>query len=233
MTAVRNEGRNDTTRHPFFVAVSEWLNGPEAKTVADGLARRSGFNINPDDLRADVLRKIWSRVRKNDEGLEEMNIAAYCTKSMRNALSTAAQGRLDLDSFDDTSAIVSRGILGDHESFGQVSSSGAFSRDLRTAIELDSSLATWVAAAALNAITLTMHPDVDVSGASKPLAGSPPSTALLWPSLWFSGKRDRLFPDADGDSTAKRQRRRRTMQQVSNAIDAARMRVEAGAASHG
>jgi hypothetical protein len=58
----------------------------------------------------------------------------------------------------------------------------------------------------LSVVTLRAHPDtIDLPGVPAPLAGARPDQAVVWPALWFAGKREH-FPH-DGDDAKERNRK--------------------------
>jgi hypothetical protein len=216
------------------VEAQKFLNSAKARRFAQAHARRQGLDLPGEDVTSEAVINIWKRVDRNPTGLDDANVEAYCTTVIKRVVRDAARGRSDSMQFDEErDAPGGRGNASELMAPTQLEeASSSIADELRAAIECDDSIPDWVAAAALNFVTLTSHPDVNVSGAPKPEAGARPDQALMWPSLWFAGRRDGLFPDP-ADDAARRKRRSRAAMQVAGAFKAAVVRAHFTEAAHG
>ncbi len=201
-------------QHPAFVAASRWLKSPAAHRRAAALLHRFGLHGEPADVAQDALHSLWCRLDRNRETTID-DVPAYCTKVMNNVVRSTLRG-FDADPIDDVDDLT------DQPQF-DVPADPHLEGDLRTAIE---SLGgeVWVAAAAINFVTLTAHPQIDISDSPAPIAGATADEQRIWPSLWFAGKRDG-FPDFGRYHAAKRKRLSRAGQLVRERLGLARTLV--------
>lgn len=201
-------------QHPAFVEASAWLASIEARRRAAAMLHRCGLQGEPADVAQDALHSLWCRLDRNPETTID-DVPAYCTVVMRNVVRSTLRG-FDADPIDDVDDLADQPRI-------DLPSDPHLEGDLRTAIE---SLGgeVWVAAAAINFVTLTAHPQIDISDSPAPIAGATPDEQRIWPSLWFAGKRDG-FPDFGRYHAAKRKRLSRAGQLVRERLGLARTLV--------
>ena len=206
----------------FSERVTNWLTTPEALARAKRAIRLANVPVTPADLLAEVQLRIWKRLQRSADELADANVAAYCTTVMKNTAAELLRGFAGswkgLGSFADDQAEVN---------FAPTVLGGGFIDHLRSAIET-AGQPKWVSAAALNYVNLSAYPDCDVSGAPASKAGATPDQARLWPSLWFAGRRDGLFPGPDGGGAAQRKRLSRAGATVQGLVVEASRLVGAG-----
>ena len=200
-----------------------WLKSTEARARAKRAIRIANVPATPEDVLAEVELRMWKRLQRNADELADVNVAAYCTTVMKNVANELLRGFAgnwgDLEPFADDAEQVN---------VAPRDLSGGFTDQLRSAIET-AGHPDWVTAAALNFVTLSAYPGCDVSDAPASKAGATPNQARLWPSLWFAGRRDGLFPGPDGGGAAQRKRLSRTGAAVQGLVDEAAQMVGAGA----
>lgn len=202
-----------------------WLASPAAMKQAKNLLARKQIFVDPLDVIADARWNIWAFFQRNPDRAVVSEPAAYCTVVMRHVVADVLNG-FKFEPLDEPPTDAGIGL-----DFAASRSAETTTADrLRSAIET-AGHPEWVTAAALNFVTLSAYPACDVSGAPASRAGATPNQARLWPSLWFAGRRDGLFPGSDGGGPAQRKRLSRTGTLVQSLIDEAAHTLSAGAAS--
>ncbi len=230
---LREHRRIDRGLHPFVAAAEEFLSKPSTEREARRILRRRGLNLPDHEVTSEALRRVWVRMERNPEGLEGANVEAYCTDVMKKVVSDAARGLSKTVEFDEEYDAPGGVRSSEPVAPSQLDTpSTTVADELRAAIECDDSIPPWVAASALNYVALTLHPDIDLSGAPRPEAGARPDQARYWPSLWFAGQRKGLFPNPS-DNPAQRKRRSRAARQVSDAFQSAAAHARLTGAAHG
>jgi hypothetical protein len=182
-----------------LVAVKGWLWSADGRASAEGVLHRRRFGLqeqratlSADDLRDDAFRAFWERVRRHGP-VEDLDPAAYLTRTMQNLVTAACRGRVRLEPLDDPDAERHAAVPFDDP----VSTLGTGDdlEAVRAAIEAAAAPA-WVRAGALVYVTVLAHPDAvpDDHPVPRPERGARPDEAALWIALWFAGRRDGLFP---------------------------------------
>lgn len=240
----------------FAEAASAWLDSPAALAHAAALLRRKRLGINEADVVADVRSAIWMRVQRPHDHLDPASAEAYCKRVAHNVVNDVLRG-YSTDPLDDSvlRRLEARGAVptttsrgsddedgvdddddrdddhGDDEIAAGPRVAGAAEHELieqlRSLIET-SGEAHWVVSGALTYLTLEYDRDCDRSDAPWPQAGSAFDRALLWPALWFAGKRDGIFPTDGRNNPAQRQRLKRAGEPIYRLIALAKSTLANG-----
>ena len=210
-----------------LVAAKGWLWSDDGRASAEGVLHRRRFGLqeqratlSSDDLRADAFRAFWERVRRHGP-VEDLDPAAYLTRTMQNLVLAACRGRVRLAPLDHPD--VERHLVAAAEPVDDPVLHLGTGDDLeavRAAIEA-AAAPTWVRAGALVYVTVLAHPDAvpDDHPVPRPERGARPDEAALWIALWFAGRRDGLFPDRGAAPDARmRQARSRAGRQIRDLV---------------
>jgi hypothetical protein len=210
----------------FGQAAYAWLDSTAARLFAEGVLRRQRLRVPVTELIDTARTKIWMRLQSPHDDPDPAGAGAYCRRVLGNLVTDLLRG-FDADPLDDDphhtdddgdgdgydqldggpSGRTGNVGLSAHAPSSEPVEGGLLDRvrgDLETSGQQD-----WVVSAALTYFTLEVYTDCDRSGAPWPQAGAAPERALLWPSLWFAGKRTGLFPDGVRHSATQRQRLKR------------------------
>ncbi len=232
-------GRNrvattDPTSSDFAEAAYAWIDSAKAPKFAEGLLNGKRVKVPEKEILADVRSRIWERVQRPHDELDAAQAGAYCRAVARNLVNDLLRGFRDEDL--DERLYYRKGVkpvaLNDlqpvaAESAGAQAGEGI--DDLRTWFEA-SGHEPWVVSGALTYVTVGSDPDCDYSAAPKPRAGAAKVRALLWPSLWYAGKRRGLFPTSGPQVAAQRQALKRTGDRVLDLVNRAAAEMLAGGA---
>ena len=224
----------DPTSSDFAAAAHAWIDSTKAREFAKGLLNGKRVTVPEDEILADVRSRIWERVQRPHDELDAARAGAYCRAVARNLVSDLLRGFRDVEL--DERLYYRKGAppvpLNDlqpvaDESAGALAGEGI--DDLRTWFEA-SGHEPWVVSGALTYVTVGSDPDCDYSAAPKPRAGAAKVRALLWPSLWYAGKRRGLFPTSGPQVAAQRQALKRTGDRVLDLVNRAAAEMLAGGA---
>ena len=218
----------------FEQSATRWITSPAATQHVNGLLHRKQIGVPAQEILADVRSRIWERVQRPHDELDAAQAGAYCRAVARNLVNDLLRGFRDEDL--DERLYYRKGVkpvaLNDlqpvaAESAGAQAGEGI--DDLRTWFEA-SGHEPWVVSGALTYVTVGSDPDCDYSAAPKPRAGAAKVRALLWPSLWYAGKRRGLFPTSGPQVAAQRQALKRTGDRVLDLVNRAAAEMLAGGA---
>jgi hypothetical protein len=219
--------RTEPTKSAFETAVESWLSSPGAGTFVEGLLGRKKVWVPPTEVLADVRSRLWLRLQKPHDRLDPAAAAAYCRKVAENVV------RGLLRDFEDVSinekAFSKPGALAEPERATRtpdpLGEHGI--AQIRTACET-SGRDAWMISGALTYLTVGSDKDCDVSAAPRPRAGANETRALLWPALWFAGRRTGLFPSGGRQNAAQRQKLKRAGDQILDLVNWAASAVLGG-----
>ena len=202
---------NDDPRQQLLA----WLWTDEAMAAARSELHRLGLDLlEPHDLLNDVavglLTAELTATIDNPVGYARRSLRLQAIDRFRGERVRAHEPLPDL--FDDT--------LDDDDdgaSPGDAAVAGALEDGIRRSLFVSlHGTKTWVVAAALNTVTLRMHPDVQLpDSAPRPDGGAPRGQEDRWAALWLAGERD-CFDAGD----AARQARSRKLRQVDRLLAA-------------
>ncbi len=205
----------DPATSDFAAAAYAWIDSTKAREFAEGLLAGKRVKVPEDEILADVRSRIWERVQRPHELLDPARAGSYCRAVARNLVSDLLRGYRDEEL--DERVYYRKGAppvpLNDLQPGAAADRPGARAGegidDLRTWFET-SGQEPWVVSGALTYVTIGSDPNCDYSAAPKPRAGAAEVRALLWPSLWYAGKRRGLFPTGGRQLAAQRQALKRT-----------------------
>jgi len=217
-------GPAESTADPFAVAVSNWLESPEAVRYAARLLGRArlGGNGLAEEVVDTVRTNIWMRLADGPLDDPTTPVVPYCKRAVHNHVEDLRRG-FRYDPLDGRPARRRGDRDGEKQGRKQAVNqpgpdpyrsitesedvhTGAIAT-LRSRLETSGEPAA-VVSGALTYLTLEMYDDCDLDGVPWPKAGATPAQARLWPALWFAGRRDGIFPTGRA-SAAQRQRLRR------------------------
>jgi hypothetical protein len=244
--------RPEPETSPFGAAAFAWLDSPAARSAAAGFLHRQRLRVPVNEVVDTARTKIWMRLQSPHDDLDPAGAGAYCRRVMRNLVSDLLRGfdadplddeshhtdddsdgydQFDDDPFDDDRHTGSAGDVG-RSAYAPASDpvGGGLLDQVRGDLET-SGQQDWVVSAALTYFTLEMYTDCDRSGAPWPQAGAALDRALLWPSLWFAGKRAGLFPDGSRHSATQRQRLKRAGDPVLLLVASVKEKIARGGAA--
>lgn len=220
----------DPTSSDFAEAAYAWIDSAKAPKFAEGLLNGKRVKVPEKEILADVRSRIWERVQRPHDELDAAQAGAYCRAVARNLVNDLLRGFRDEDL--DERLYYRKGAkpvaLNDLQPVA-AESAGEGIDHLRTWFE-SSGHEPWVVSGALTYVTVGSDPDCDYSAAPKPRAGAAKVRALLWPSLWYAGKRRGLFPTSGPQVAAQRQALKRTGDRVLDLVNRAAAEMLAGGA---
>ena len=211
---------NDAVAHldAQQLALVAWLGTDDARAAARSDLRRAGLDwYDPDDLLHDVAVRLLRA--ELPERIEQP--VAYARRAVQLRATDLLRGDLvrDRHTVVPPDGELDRPDDGGGEARPDELVAAAVAEDaIRRALHL--ALATtkaWAVAAALNTLTLRVHPDVQLpSDAPRPDAGDE-DKADRWAALWLAGESGVFAPD---DTPAVRKARSRKLQEVDRLLRA-------------
>jgi len=208
--------------HDPLVAIAAWLESPAATRIAEQRLRERRLAVPAREVLDTALANIWQRMQRADGPPVIDDVERYCSIVIRNVVRNIAAGfdRHDLAELDELERLVAGDRVAARREPVSVPPAGSRDDGIRAAIE-SAAVEPWVVSAALSFVTLSEFPDLDVGDAPRPLAGARPDQARMWPSLWFAGMRDGIFPDGGAQDPAQRRRLSRAASRVRSAVEQA------------
>jgi hypothetical protein len=204
-------------------AAAEWIWSRAGGTAANWILhdyRTDCYAPTPpeiDDLRADALARFVVRVLRHGP-IDPFEPARYLDTVMRNIRRDYYRGRsarvVEIVGLDED--------IADHVPMISCDPAAGVPVEWRVAIESANRSAA-DRAAALAYLTIVGHPGVvpDGLGAPMPTRGATDEETARWHALWFSGRRDGLFPDEHCDPPARRKARSRAGRAVRDLVERA------------
>lgn len=201
------------------LALVAWLGTSDARAAARSDLRRAGLDwYDPDDLLHDVA----VRLLRADLPERIDQPVAYARRAVQLRATDLLRGDLVRDRHTvvpEADAELDLAADGDADARPDELAAAAAAEDaIRRALHL--ALATtkaWAVAAALNTLTLRVHPDVQLpSAAPRPDAGDE-DKADRWAALWLAGESGVFVPE---DTPAVRKARSRKLQEVDRLLRA-------------
>ena len=210
--------RTEPTKSPFAMAVDTWLASPEARAAVKDLLSRKRVTIPVRDVLDDVRTNIWLRLQKPHDNLDPTRAAAYCKAVAKNLLAQLLR-EFEGDEFDESKFSKPGALAEPERELSTPDPLGDHGIDeLRTACET-SGREVWVVSGALTYLTIGSDKECDVSAAPRPRAGANTTRALLWPALWFAGRRTGLFPQGGRQNAAQRKKLQRAGDQILDLVN--------------
>ena len=206
----------------FEAAVLAWIGSDDAKRYAGSLVTRYRLTVSDDEVLADVGALLWERSRRTDLAVPD-NPAAYCTRVMRNVVMGILRGRhTSLHDLEQAERLrerpgAKRAQPKPDDTVASVTIPAHLLDDVRLALET-SGAAVEVVSGALTYVTVLAHDDCNGDRLPHPAAGANPTQAALWPAIWLSGQRERMFPTDGRDDTAQRRRRARAGEKITQLV---------------
>ena len=204
--------------------VAAWFKSPEATRYAESQLRRNGLYLDSGEVIVDTHRKVWESIHRAGKNAAIVSVEAYCRTAIKRRVIDLLRGVIS--ERKQAEARESREVRFGHAAEPVAAPlvdivGSALGDALRSAIEASGHTHPAVSSAALTFVTLSQYPNVDIAEAPTPLAGSRPDQARMWPSLWFAGTRDGIFPTGEQNDASQRQRLGRAARKVTQMLDAA------------
>jgi hypothetical protein len=197
-----------------MVEVHQWCQSDDARKSARRLLRKSGLSLDPEDLLGDTELAVIQAIRRRPENFETFNPAAYCMRTLDNAVKRlwARRGDLPVDPLDQSREWVA------HTDEPALSSLGE--------VDVVHYLATVEAlgakpvhvSAAITVMYLHTHDDIAMDDAPWPQAGVSTSRRESWPALWIATRDAGLFPNPARRRPDGRARQRQRLLEEINAL---------------
>jgi hypothetical protein len=221
--------RTEPTKSAFQAAVDSWLSSTGARSFVEGLLNRKKIWVPPAEILDDVRTRLWLRLQQPHDHLDPVKAAAYCRQVAENVVRDLLRDFVDA-SIDET-AFSKPGALAEPERDTQPPNrpDDHIIDRLRVACET-SGRDAWMVSGALTYLTVGSDKECDVSAAPRPRAGANETRALLWPALWFAGRRTGLFPGGGRQNAAQRRRLKRAGDQILDLVNWATSAVLGGGA---
>lgn len=188
-----------------------WLQTSEARAVAASALARSRLPASlVDDVLQEARLSVWRTL--DESALVPENPTAYAHRAVTNAvydLHRRRARRVEETSLDDDGQVAPTSV-------SDVVLRAELEDDCRRVAAESVARRPWAAAAVLNHLTFTLHPDVPIpDGAPSPEIGVDDQRAA-WAALWLAGKTE-CFPSEEGiDDATTRQRRARAIAVVTD-----------------
>jgi DNA-directed RNA polymerase specialized sigma24 family protein len=225
--------RNADRRDQLMMSFHTWSQTPEAKVIAKRVCRSTRLGLDPDDLLAEAMVRICRRIARDPEGLEDVEIPAYCTTVMRHLVRDAWSRRpiggvQSVDEF--TEAVVP--ITDDAEGVAIQDGLWLDSDDLahwRVAVEALGEDPVHVSAA-LSGLYLSTDESIRPDDLPWDQKRNDVRHRVTWPALWCATRDRGLFPS---DGRRRSDGRARTRQRMLDKIDAFMLAVRVHIAGKG
>ncbi len=205
----------------------DWLLSADAKAAAGAELTRRGLTYYDGD---ELISETYLKLARTALATVPDKPVAYARTALANAALDLLRARRPASptDFDDEATHVAAPHHLEPDNIVELTN---HQDDIRRSLHASlASTKSWIVAAALNAVTLAAHPDVQLPARVPRPADPSDGQADLWAALWLAGERHVFASKADPDDSAKRrQARSRALKKVTQLlISAARATDRSG-----